>query len=211
MTCQSDSLCDVPFLDVFKIPTPARKRSPRLAQTHGPENPRRQGPSPTQVASRGLMAENSRAARSRDERATAWAERVVEASASGRDADTGRYGRLLRAIEHAFSCRRPTCNSTCERIKRMHAHANRCGIPMLVHCLECRRLWALLTLHARRCCLASGECNVPFCQGIRERVGKIDARGREVLKDCTNTVLLRRNRFTSARRMVSRGAENNVS
>jgi hypothetical protein len=64
-------------------------------------------------------------------------------------------------------------------MKGLLAHGASCAAGSAGGCFLCRRIWALLQMHARQC--ASDACLVPACGAIRERAGAEAARKRASL------------------------------
>ena len=52
-------------------------------------------------------------------------------------------------------------------MKGLLKHGNQCQVKAAGGCQICKRIWALLQLHARQC--KTNSCLVPNCMAIRER------------------------------------------
>lgn len=74
----------------------------------------------------------------------------------------------MTLLLHASTCRSPTCTSAnCAKMKGLLKHGNGCKIKANGGCNVCKRIWALLQIHARQC--KTEHCPVPNCLAIRER------------------------------------------
>ncbi|KAK9824572.1 hypothetical protein WJX72_011411 [[Myrmecia] bisecta] len=75
--------------------------------------------------------------------------------------------RTMNLLVHASACSNPTCpSSNCSKVKALFQHAVSCTRKVTGGCPLCRRMWALLQLHAKQCQAAS--CPVPRCRELRE-------------------------------------------
>jgi E1A/CREB-binding protein len=78
----------------------------------------------------------------------------------------------MQLLVHASNCTSGTCaSSNCEKMKELMRHGAVCKQRATGGCTICRRVWALLQLHARQC--RDRECRVPRCLDLREHVRKL--------------------------------------
>ena len=78
----------------------------------------------------------------------------------------------MTLLLHASTCRSPKCNSAnCAKMKGLLKHGSQCKIKAQGGCNICKRIWALLQIHARQC--KTDNCPVPNCTAIRERYRQI--------------------------------------
>lgn len=78
----------------------------------------------------------------------------------------------MALLQHAATCNSPKCQSTnCTKMKGLLKHGNQCKIKATGGCNVCKRIWALLQIHARQC--KAKTCPVPSCMAIRERVRQL--------------------------------------
>jgi E1A/CREB-binding protein len=78
----------------------------------------------------------------------------------------------ITLLLHASSCNDPKCPSAnCAKMKGLMKHGGNCQIKSSGGCPVCKRIWALLQLHARQC--KAVNCLVPNCMAIRERVRQL--------------------------------------
>mmetsp|Transcript_25091 Transcript_25091/g.60373 ORF Transcript_25091/g.60373 Transcript_25091/m.60373 type:complete len:1565 (+) Transcript_25091:76-4770(+) len=74
----------------------------------------------------------------------------------------------MTLLLHASTCRSPKCTSAnCAKMKGLLKHGAGCKIKANGGCNVCKRIWALLQIHARQC--KADNCPVPNCMAIRER------------------------------------------
>jgi len=74
----------------------------------------------------------------------------------------------MTLLNHACSCTNANCPSNnCTKMKGLLKHAETCQIKTHGGCSVCKKISALLTLHARNC--KAVQCPVPKCNAIRER------------------------------------------
>merc|ERR1711862_343172 len=74
----------------------------------------------------------------------------------------------MQLLLHAATCVSPKCPSAnCNKMKGLLKHGAQCTIKQTGGCGVCKRIWALLQIHARQCKLTT--CRVPNCVSIRER------------------------------------------
>jgi len=78
----------------------------------------------------------------------------------------------MQLLVHSSSCADGNCGSSnCEKMKELMRHGAQCKQRAYGGCTICRRVWALLQLHARQC--RQYECKVPRCYDLREHVRKL--------------------------------------
>lgn len=74
----------------------------------------------------------------------------------------------MTLLLHAATCSNPRCPSAnCNKMKGLMKHGAQCTIKAAGGCNVCKRIWALLQIHARQC--KAVNCPVPNCMAIRER------------------------------------------
>ena len=74
----------------------------------------------------------------------------------------------MTLLLHASTCRSATCTSAnCQKMKGLLKHGAGCKVKANGGCNVCKRIWALLQIHARQC--KAENCPVPNCLAIRER------------------------------------------
>jgi hypothetical protein len=74
----------------------------------------------------------------------------------------------MTLLLHASTCRSTTCNSAnCAKMKGLLNHGASCKIKAHGGCNVCKRIWALLQIHARQC--KTDNCPVFNCLAIREK------------------------------------------
>lgn len=74
----------------------------------------------------------------------------------------------MQLLYHAATCVSPKCPSAnCTKMKGLLKHGAQCQIKAVGGCHVCKRIWALLQIHARQC--KQSQCPVPNCMAIRER------------------------------------------
>ncbi len=77
-------------------------------------------------------------------------------------------GLHMTLLLHASTCRSAQCTSAnCAKMKGLLKHGAGCKIKANGGCNVCKRIWALLQIHARQC--KTVNCLVPNCLAIRER------------------------------------------
>ena len=75
----------------------------------------------------------------------------------------------MQLLRHAATCSSPTCQSAnCTKMKGYLKHGAQCQVKATGDCHVCKRIRALLQLHARQC--KADACPVPNCMAIRERL-----------------------------------------
>jgi len=78
----------------------------------------------------------------------------------------------MTLLQHAATCDSPKCPSAnCTKMKGLLKHGAQCQIKATGGCNVCKRIWALLQIHARQC--KASQCPVPNCMAIRERVRQL--------------------------------------
>jgi E1A/CREB-binding protein len=78
----------------------------------------------------------------------------------------------MHLLQHAATCQSPKCPSAnCTKMKGLLKHGGQCQIKATGGCNVCKRIWALLQIHARQC--KADSCPVPNCMAIRERVRQL--------------------------------------
>lgn len=78
----------------------------------------------------------------------------------------------MTLLLHAATCANPKCPSAnCTKMKGLLKHGGQCKIKANGGCNVCKRIWALLQIHARQC--KAKNCPVPNCMAIRERVRQL--------------------------------------
>lgn len=74
----------------------------------------------------------------------------------------------MTLLLHASTCRSTKCTSAnCQKMKGLLKHGAGCKVKANGGCNVCKRIWALLQIHARQC--KTENCPVPNCMAIRER------------------------------------------
>ena len=74
----------------------------------------------------------------------------------------------MKLLLHAAICVDQKCPSAnCTKMKGLLKHGTQCQVKAAGGCHVCKRIWALLQLHARQC--KTTTCPVPNCMAIRER------------------------------------------
>ena len=78
----------------------------------------------------------------------------------------------MTLLLHAATCNSVKCPSAnCTKMKGLLKHGAQCQVKATGGCNVCKRIWALLQIHARQCKLK--QCMVPNCMAIRERVRQL--------------------------------------
>lgn len=78
----------------------------------------------------------------------------------------------MTLLQHAATCSNPKCPSAnCAKMKGLLKHGSQCQIKASGGCNVCKRIWALLQIHARQC--KQQQCPIPNCMAIRERVRQL--------------------------------------
>jgi len=75
----------------------------------------------------------------------------------------------MQLLQHASCCRNQHCPSAnCTKMKNLLKHGATCSIRVQGGCAICRRIWALLQIHARQC--RRDSCLVPKCRQLKEQL-----------------------------------------
>ncbi|GMH70233.1 hypothetical protein TrST_g12427 [Triparma strigata] len=78
----------------------------------------------------------------------------------------------MQLLAHAAACDNEKCPSAnCSKMKGLLKHGRSCQIQAKGGCHVCKRIWALLQLHARQC--KARNCSVPSCDAIRESARRL--------------------------------------
>jgi E1A/CREB-binding protein len=78
----------------------------------------------------------------------------------------------MTLLLHAATCNSAECPSAnCTKMKGLLKHGAQCQVKATGGCNVCKRIWALLQIHARQC--KTKVCRVPNCMAIRERVRQL--------------------------------------
>ncbi|KAH7281754.1 hypothetical protein KP509_36G061900 [Ceratopteris richardii] len=76
---------------------------------------------------------------------------------------------MLDVLVHASKCVDPSCQyPKCRNMKELFRHGNSCTKRANGGCSNCKRMWFLLTTHARTC--KESVCTVPRCIDIRKHL-----------------------------------------
>ena len=74
--------------------------------------------------------------------------------------------RTMQLLVHSSMCNDPNCQSqNCKRVKMLFKHGLECKVKYQGGCNLCRRMWALLQIHAKSCRVEN--CPVPRCMDLR--------------------------------------------
>merc|ERR1719174_1389420 len=75
----------------------------------------------------------------------------------------------MQLLQHASGCRNQQCPSAnCNKMKNLLKHGATCVTRVQGGCAICRRIWALLQIHARQC--RRDTCMVPKCRQLKEQL-----------------------------------------
>jgi len=75
----------------------------------------------------------------------------------------------MQLLQHASGCRNQQCPSAnCNKMKNLLKHGASCVTRVQGGCAICRRIWALLQIHARQC--RRDACMVPKCRQLKEQL-----------------------------------------
>ncbi|OQR88642.1 histone acetyltransferase [Thraustotheca clavata] len=80
----------------------------------------------------------------------------------------------MQLLVHASSCNAENDDCTslnCGKMKELMRHGVNCTKRATGGCTICRRVWALLQIHARQC--RDNNCTVPRCKDLREHLRKL--------------------------------------
>ena len=84
----------------------------------------------------------------------------------------------MRLLDHASACRAADCPSAnCGKMKDLLRHGATCTTRVQGGCAICRRIWALLQIHARQC--TRGSCPVPKCASLKAQLAQMQQQGAE--------------------------------
>jgi len=84
----------------------------------------------------------------------------------------------MRLLKHASACRDANCPSAnCRKMKDLMRHGATCTTRVQGGCAICRRIWALLQIHARQC--TRGSCPVPKCASLKAQLAQMQHQGAE--------------------------------
>jgi E1A/CREB-binding protein len=87
----------------------------------------------------------------------------------------------MQLLEHASGCMIKDCPShNCSKMKNLLRHGATCKIRATGGCSICRRIWALLQIHARQCKDVSGKCPVPRCKDLKEHLRQVRLKAQQV-------------------------------
>lgn len=79
----------------------------------------------------------------------------------------------MQLLAHASICENAECPSAnCQKMKNLLQHGSKCTIKVQGGCNVCRRIWALLQIHARQCRRA--DCRVPRCRQLKQQLRAIE-------------------------------------
>jgi len=93
-------------------------------------------------------------------------------------ADRARQIRLhMQLLQHTAGCRNAACPSpNCRKMKNLLRHGATCTTKVQGGCAICRRVWALLQIHARQCAKPAGSCPVPKCAQLKAQLAQMQQR-----------------------------------
>lgn len=75
----------------------------------------------------------------------------------------------MQLLQHASGCQNQQCPSAnCNKMKNLLKHGATCMTRVQGGCAICRRIWALLQIHARQC--RRDTCMVPKCRQLKEQL-----------------------------------------
>ena len=78
----------------------------------------------------------------------------------------------MQLLVHASGCTNTECpSSNCSKMKALMTHGATCKLRATGGCHVCRRIWALLQIHARQCRV--NPCPVPRCQDLKEHLRRL--------------------------------------
>eukprot|EP00798_Chlamydomonas_sp_ICE-L_P002381 gene2381-8689_t len=79
----------------------------------------------------------------------------------------GQAPNIMTALLHACNCSSSNCTSTsCKKLRQLFQHAMQCTVKVSNGCPMCKKMWYLLTLHAKGC--TDNDCRVPRCKEQKE-------------------------------------------
>jgi E1A/CREB-binding protein len=77
----------------------------------------------------------------------------------------------MTLLVHASKCKDRNCRSSnCAKMKALLRHGAHCTTRANGGCPTCRRIWALLQIHARQCRITNGRCSVPRCADLKKHL-----------------------------------------
>lgn len=77
----------------------------------------------------------------------------------------------MTLLVHASKCKDRNCRSSnCAKMKALLRHGAHCETRATGGCPTCRRIWALLQIHARQCRVSNGRCSVPRCADLKKHL-----------------------------------------
>jgi len=78
----------------------------------------------------------------------------------------------ITVIEQSSRCKSSTCGSSnCQKMKSCIKHVSVCTVKSSGGCKLCKRIWALLKIHAHRC--KNNTCPVPQCIAIKNGIRQL--------------------------------------
>jgi len=94
----------------------------------------------------------------------------------------------MQLLLHASKCKNPDCPSgNCKKMKTLLKHGKTCEKRSKGGCSVCKRIWALLQIHARSCRLPAGTCPVHRCKELKEYQRKLRIREAQASSNRTLT------------------------
>ena len=76
-------------------------------------------------------------------------------------------------LSHAARCNGGRCPSpNCARMKDLLRHEQECTVKSIGGCMSCKRIWALVHIHARQC-QNHDSCHIPHCREVSSRYHRI--------------------------------------
>ena len=94
----------------------------------------------------------------------------------------------MQLLVHALQCQRADCPSqNCSKMKALLKHGASCKTRAARGCQICRRIWALLQIHARHCKTQS-NCPVPRCRDLKDHLRRLRWVTRRVTRRVTRQV-----------------------
>ena len=79
----------------------------------------------------------------------------------------------MTLLVHASACRNKKCPSAnCAKMKALLRHGAQCKMRATGGCPTCKRIWALLQIHARQCRVSQG-CPVPRCHDLKSHLRRM--------------------------------------
>lgn len=96
---------------------------------------------------------------------------MVDEDAAARDERNKSVMMHMRLLVHASECAEAKCESkNCHKMKALLRHGARCTVRATGGCHVCKRIWALLQIHARQCRMRREQCPVPRCPDLKEHL-----------------------------------------